>query len=152
MISVLPGWIKVPEMPFARWRAETVVLFRAAISESESPCLTTQREEELDLGLVAFATTFGFGLEVTSFFLDATSTSFFLDVTSTSFFLDATSTSLARTGFEVLLTSVGGLESERGMALEGGCSLEAMLGGTSSDTGEEFLFPHLDGLSAQDST
>ena len=95
------------------------------------------------MGLVDFATTFGFGLEVTSFFLDAT---------STSLFLDATSTSPVRTGVEVLLTSVGGLESERGTALAGGCSFEAMLGGTSSDTGEEFLFPHFDGLSAQDST
>jgi len=64
---------------------------------------------------------------------------------------EATTTSVVRAGFEVLLTSSTGLESERGTELDGGCSLEAMEG-TSSATGEELRFPHFDGLSAQAST
>jgi hypothetical protein len=41
MTKDLPGWIKVPEMPFALCNAETEVLFREAISDRESPFLTT---------------------------------------------------------------------------------------------------------------
>lgn len=67
------------------------------------------------------------------------------------FCLEETITSEVRTGFELLLTSSAGLESERGTALDGGCSLEAMAG-TSSATGVELRFPHFDGLSAQAST
>jgi hypothetical protein len=67
--------------------------------------------------------------------------------------LDATSTSELRVGFVEVLVSLTGGRSDSGTAFAGGCSLEAMDGGTSSLTaGGELFLPHLEGLSAQAST
>lgn len=142
-------------MPFAFWSAETEVLLREAIKERESPFLTTYREGELDLGLVVLATTFGLVFDlvetVSSLALDFVRETTSVVLVGFGFCLAATSTSVVRTGFVELLTISTGFESERGTALEGGCSFEAMAG-TSSETDGEFRLPHFEGVSAQAST
>lgn len=40
MTRVLPGWMAEPLMPLARCKAATLVLFREAIEERESPFFT----------------------------------------------------------------------------------------------------------------
>lgn len=64
-MSDCPGRINVPEIPFARWIAETEDPVRLAMAESESPDLTTYLTEAgLGFGLaLTTALGFGFGLE-----------------------------------------------------------------------------------------
>ncbi len=97
---------------------------------------------------------FGFGLEATA------SLDFDFDLLVVTdwvfglvFPLEVTSTAGLRLDFVELLASFTGGRSDSGTAFEGGCSLEAIEGGTSSLTaGGELFLPHLEGLSAQAST
>lgn len=104
----------------------------------------------VDFGLLLLATDsadFVFGFDVV-LVLEASSWDFAFDL-----LLEATSISLLRVGLVGEEASFTGAESDSGIALDGGCSFEAMAGGGSSATGAgELRLPHFDGLSAQAST